>query len=214
MEYLARAPTAPATHPRAKFSTSEDEQLKVLVEEHGTTNWHLIAALMPGRNTRQVRERWFNYLKPDLNQQPWSEEEEKLLLDLHEQYGNKWKQIAAFFEKRTDINVKSKYHKLERKIRKQQKKAMKQLMQNGASPLPVPIQTQAPQQEGPKYSSPPSIPQEPLPLPAKYTESFDYEPNLGEATYNFLASETFMDGVDFTFDEQASFTQVGDFDWF
>lgn len=109
---------------RAKFSSEEDELLRSLVSEHGDDNWQIIAMQMNGRNPRQVRERWFKYLKPNLNKKPWTPEEEKLLVEKHEVYGNQWKLIATFFKGRTDINVKSKFHQIERKERKLEKKSL------------------------------------------------------------------------------------------
>lgn len=108
------------SHPRVIFSKEEDEKLKKLVDKHGTNNWILIAKHMPKRNSRQVRERWFNYLRPDLNNTPWTKEEEELLLKKYAEIGNKWRLIATFFENRTDINIKSKFQKIQRKQAKQQ----------------------------------------------------------------------------------------------
>lgn len=105
---------------RDRFSHEEDMQLKRLVEEHGVNDWDLIASLMPERNARQVRERWSNYLDPNVNLEPWSEEEEDLLIKKHMELGNHWKKIAEFFVNRTDINVKSKYRHL---LRMKQKKS-------------------------------------------------------------------------------------------
>ena len=57
---------AKKTHPRAKFTKEEDEMLKNLVENFGDNNWQVISSKMPGRNSRQCRERWQNYLSPDV----------------------------------------------------------------------------------------------------------------------------------------------------
>lgn len=104
---------------RDRFSHEEDLQLKKLVEEHGVNDWELIASLMSDRNVRQVRERWSNYLDPNVNLEPWSKEEEDLLLKKHTELGNHWKKIAEFFVNRTDINVKSKYrHLMRMKVKK------------------------------------------------------------------------------------------------
>lgn len=111
-----------AGHPRSRFSLEEDALLKRLVEELGTSSWQEIADFIPGRNKRQVRERWNKYLRPDLNHDTWTKEEEDLLLLKHNELGNQWKLIATCFKNRTDINVKSKFHKIERQLQKEKQK--------------------------------------------------------------------------------------------
>ena len=105
-------------HPKVKFTPEEDMKLRKLVEEYGENNWNTISEKMEGRNTRQCRERWRYYLSPDINNDPWTAEEDKLLDQKYMIYGPKWKQIATFFSKRTDINVKSRWHVHMRKAQK------------------------------------------------------------------------------------------------
>jgi hypothetical protein len=42
----------------------------------------------------QCRERYCNILDPSLKTEKWTLEEDKLLLDLAKQHGNKWAKIA------------------------------------------------------------------------------------------------------------------------
>ncbi|KAH0788928.1 Myb-like DNA-binding domain containing protein [Histomonas meleagridis] len=121
MTYQTRKP-----HPKTKFTPEEDEKLKELVANHGENNWYLISELMPGRNTRQCRERWRYYLSPEVSNAPWTEEEDNLLDEKYRQFGPKWKLIAKFFPKRTDINVKSRWHV----HRRREAKKMKKMMEN------------------------------------------------------------------------------------
>jgi hypothetical protein len=102
-------------HPKRKFSQAEDVILSQLVEEHGTGDWMTISRKMVGRKARQCRERWDNYLSPDVRNGPWTMEEEKQLLDLYDSMGAKWKQIATFFNARTEINVKSRWQLIQRR---------------------------------------------------------------------------------------------------
>ena len=108
-EGLTRKP-----HPKSKFERYEDEKLKRLVAKFGTDNWNAIAKKMRDRSVRQCRERWLNYLDPNLNKSEWTEEEDKLLYEKFEEIGRKWKIIASFFKNRTDINVKNRWLMLER----------------------------------------------------------------------------------------------------
>ena len=70
-----------------KFDPSEDELLINLVGTHGE-NWKLISEFIPGRNPKQCRERWNLYLKPDINKSPFTEDEDRLLLEKVRELGS------------------------------------------------------------------------------------------------------------------------------
>ena len=109
---------------RCPFTHNEDKELQHLVACHGM-NWEYIATLMPGRNVRQVKERWTNYLSSDVENRPWTPDEDALLREKFSEFGSKWKRISSFFEKRSDVHVKNRWRLLQRAemrtIRKQQK---------------------------------------------------------------------------------------------
>jgi hypothetical protein len=110
-------PSSPSKpHAKAKFSAAEDKMLATLVNQHGATDWTDISRRMEGRNARQCRDRWVNYLSPDVQNGPWTAAEEQDLLFLQQQLGAKWKHIATFFTARTEINVKSRWNLIQRRI--------------------------------------------------------------------------------------------------
>jgi hypothetical protein len=133
-------------HPKNKFTAAEDELLDQIIEELGTDDWQLIAKQLPGRNARQCRDRWLNYLSPDVGNGPWTPEEEKILVEKYKEFGAAWKHIASFFKSRTDINVKSRWQLMQRRLRKN---PAPQMVQNAElpplslprvpKPLPIPI---------------------------------------------------------------------------
>jgi hypothetical protein len=94
-------------HPKSKFTPEEDSTLTDLVRQHGTEDWPHISRLMRGRNARQCKDRWTNFLSPDVVNGPWTWEEETLLCNRFAIHGNSWKLISTFFQGRTEINVKS-----------------------------------------------------------------------------------------------------------
>lgn len=65
-----------------------------LVHRYGAKKWTLIAKHLNGRIGKQCRERWHNHLDPAINKSPWTEEEDLLLTQAHQQYGNQWAKIA------------------------------------------------------------------------------------------------------------------------
>lgn len=117
-------------HPRTHFSSSEDDLLKNLVEKYGTQNWVKISQQIQGRNPRQCRDRWLNYLSPNVKNGPWSSEEDELLLIKYNEYGPSWKKIASFFPTRTDINIRSRWQLKERRQKKENLLMAKEIFQN------------------------------------------------------------------------------------
>jgi hypothetical protein len=115
---ISETRTKPIYRPHAKFSHAEDVQLCNLVREHGLNNWRLIARFMSGRNSRQCRERWLNYLNPGRNIQPWTAAEDSLLEEKYREMGPRWMLMVPFFQNRTDGMIKNRYQVLKRKAQK------------------------------------------------------------------------------------------------
>ena len=99
---------------RVKFSTSEDQYLMQLVEVYGTKNWQFISQMMGNRSQRQCRDRWNHYLSPMTNVQPWTPDEDNLLIEKVKIFGNKWSKIAQFLPGRTGISIRNRCCKLSR----------------------------------------------------------------------------------------------------
>lgn len=89
-----------------KFTKTEDSQLYNLVKLYGENDWRTIADQMPYRTPRQCRERWTNYVNPNLNKKPWSISEDMCLIMKHHDFGNKWKIIQRFFPGRSKNDIK------------------------------------------------------------------------------------------------------------
>ncbi|OHT01544.1 hypothetical protein TRFO_31572 [Tritrichomonas foetus] len=101
--------------PKTKFTAIEDDIIIRFVHESGAHTWGRIAPLLPGRTPRQVRERWVNYLSPDVRHEPFSEEEDKMILDLVGKFGKRWSCISHSFNQRTDVAIKNRYILLKRR---------------------------------------------------------------------------------------------------
>jgi hypothetical protein len=92
-----------------KFSPEEDARLTEVVGRCGESNWKSIASQLGGRNFRQCRERWKNYLAPNLSKEAWTQSEDELLVAKYEELGSRWSVIAKFFPSRTDVNCKNRW---------------------------------------------------------------------------------------------------------
>jgi hypothetical protein len=96
------------------FEPWEDLRLTELVKTHGTTNWQIIAMRLPGRSPRQCRERWSNYVNPNLSKHEWTETEDEILLTTYRDIGPKWFVIANFLPGRSRNSTKNRYFALQR----------------------------------------------------------------------------------------------------
>ena len=90
---------------RSPWSPNEDDLLRKAVKKHGSApdiTWTSVAAVVPGRSAKQCRERWCNHIDPSISHEPWSEEENALLLRRYQDHDGKWCEIAAALPGRPD----------------------------------------------------------------------------------------------------------------
>jgi len=101
-----------AKKPRAKralWQPHEDAKLLKLVEKYGQ-KWTEIGRKIGGRTCKQVRDRYLNNLRPNINNSPFTKEEDEKLVELYLKLGTKWKQIAELIPGRTESQVKNRFY--------------------------------------------------------------------------------------------------------
>jgi hypothetical protein len=82
------------------YNPQEDQAIKRLVSIYTIEDWTQISNKLKEeypsskRSGKQCRERWYNHLSPAITKNPWTVQEEEKLFRLHQQQGNKWKDIS------------------------------------------------------------------------------------------------------------------------
>jgi len=103
---------------KKKFTSEEDEIIVNYVQKHGAKNWRFLTTILKNRTSRQIRERWVNYLDPNVSHGEWTKEEDELILELFNQNGTKWSVISKSFLNRTDVMIKNRFQLLKRHLNK------------------------------------------------------------------------------------------------
>jgi hypothetical protein len=97
---------------KARFTKEDDNKLLLLVQKLGTKNWIEISQQMGSFSTRQCRERYRQYIDPNLKIGNWTTEEDEQIVEGFFQYGFKWFSIAKMLHRRSPISIRSRFYLL------------------------------------------------------------------------------------------------------
>ena len=95
---------------RKLFTQEEDFHLNSIMLNSPFESWDKVAQQIKGRNSKQCRERWLNYLFPLLNKEKWTLEEDLLLINKINENGTKWSVITQFFPNRSYNCIKNRWY--------------------------------------------------------------------------------------------------------
>ncbi|XP_072954729.1 transcription factor MYB59-like isoform X1 [Typha angustifolia] len=108
---------------KGPWTEQEDLQLIYFVRILGERRWDFIAKVSGlNRTGKSCRLRWVNYLQPGLKRGRVTPQEERVILDLHSRWGNRWSRIARKLPGRTDNEIKNYWRTHMRKKAQEHKK--------------------------------------------------------------------------------------------
>merc|ERR1712238_602659 len=114
----------PVIKGKGSWTVEEDNILRDKRALYGR-KWAKIAAHLPGRQGKQCRERYVNHLDPELKKGEWTDDEEAILIALHEHHGNRWANIAKQLPGRSDNDIKNHwYSTIQRKFQQHGKEKL------------------------------------------------------------------------------------------
>jgi hypothetical protein len=98
---------------KGRFTKEEDILMVAAVRRHGT-DFARVARFLPGRTSTQVRDRYKSVLKQQRNSEPWTPDDDELLLSLVAELGEgKWSEICQHFQNRSRTQVRHRYGTLQ-----------------------------------------------------------------------------------------------------
>ncbi|KAK4710489.1 hypothetical protein R3W88_005002 [Solanum pinnatisectum] len=105
---------------KGPWTPEEDIILVSYVQKHGPGNWRALPTKTGLRRcSKSCRLRWTNYLRPGIKRGNFTDQEEKMIIQLQALLGNKWAAIALYLPERTDNDIKNYWNThLKKKMKK------------------------------------------------------------------------------------------------
>ena len=94
---------------KGSWKKEEDQEILRLVHKYGKS-WSKISKILNTRNGKQIRDRFINVLDPEIRKGKFTEEEDKKLVSLFQQFGPKWATISKYYPNRTADMIKNRFH--------------------------------------------------------------------------------------------------------
>ena len=103
---------------RIPFSIHENNFIIELVKQFGE-DWNEISKKLPGRTPKQIKDRYINYLRDGLKKEPWTKQEEQIILSMYQAIGPRWSRMMCNLPGRSGNDIKNRWYKhITKKTRK------------------------------------------------------------------------------------------------
>uniref|UniRef100_A0A5B6YJ24 Uncharacterized protein n=1 Tax=Davidia involucrata TaxID=16924 RepID=A0A5B6YJ24_DAVIN len=140
---------------KGPWKAEEDEVLINHVNKYGPRDWSSIRSKgLLQRTGKSCRLRWVNKLRPNLkNGVKFSAEEERIVIELQAEFGNKWARIATYLPGRTDNDVKNFWSSRQKRLARILQTPTTPSKQQRDNNKAVAVLHDVPSLEAPKFSS-------------------------------------------------------------
>lgn len=95
---------------RLLFTERENIIIKECVRVFGE-DWDAISLRLPGRTPKQIHDRYINYLRNGLKRDPWTKQEDEILIKMYKAIGPKWTKMMVHLPGRSGNDIKNRWHK-------------------------------------------------------------------------------------------------------
>ena len=106
---------------KRRITKADDQEIINYVNQVGK-NWAKIAKLLD-KTPKACKERWENYLDPNIKFTPFTKKDDDLLIEKFNEYGPKWNIIAEYFPGRTAIQLKNRYNSIHKRNKNRMSRA-------------------------------------------------------------------------------------------
>ncbi|KAF6260572.1 hypothetical protein COO60DRAFT_884777 [Scenedesmus sp. NREL 46B-D3] len=115
--------------PQMRWTADEHARLLEMVTQVGEV-WTTVASCMPGRSSKQCRERYHNN-KPELKKGNWTVQEDLVLAQLHCKFGgNQFKMFEQYLPGRSRNDIKNRWNSVQHSRRKDLAKSSSNVLWN------------------------------------------------------------------------------------
>ncbi|TVU27625.1 hypothetical protein EJB05_19119, partial [Eragrostis curvula] len=87
--------------PSPAWTPEEDARLALFAKDHAFRRWRRVAEGMPGRSSKQCRDRWRHHLARDVYHRPFTAGDDEELARLFRRHGGRWKEMSRAAHGRT-----------------------------------------------------------------------------------------------------------------
>lgn len=95
---------------RIPFTDDENQIIRDSVKIYGE-DWEAIAKKLHGRTPKQIHDRYINYLRDGLKKEPWTKQEDDILIEMYKSIGSKWSKMMTKLPGRSGNDIKNRWHK-------------------------------------------------------------------------------------------------------
>lgn len=123
--------------PRQKFTKLEDNIIRAKWQEQGPSCLQELTLIL-GRKRKQIRDRYYFYLAPNVDNGPFTDEDDLILARLVLRYGFKWTLFTKYLKGKGANDVKNRWRLVTSKIKDNDTQKIRKLIANGSmSPLTI-----------------------------------------------------------------------------